>query len=312
MIADILQVKSVAVIKVTAAETREYHGRLVQWYIVIDQERCTVRPWSGSQPPFHPSSASNCSSTVGMNSSSHNEAFSSQLCSSGFQFHTQPSVSPLNGHHCPRHMRPRRILSTPPSCRTAESPLLPFVSLSLSSVLHTQSRTVTLLLWSRLCLCLHPSHLPTLFWCFSLPAPCVCLSTGVMSEVWWNLTSRSTGDDMPDESLNQYLLVFFSLFYFVLFIVFDSVPSKPTLRALYISSRTCCAGTAAYRRYLGSFGQPRPVGWLFPPPMFPLPASQGRQQRTAQLAYWSKKKGRRWPHSFPLSVAPGPQWLNWK
>ena len=191
-------------------ETTECHGCLVQKYIVIDQECCTVRQWSGSQPPFHPSAVSSYSSTVGMNWSSHNEAFSSQLCSSGFQFHTQPSVSPLNGHHCPRHMQRTTdpFHSAPSSC--CRVPPCPPVSLSLSSVIHTQSHTVTLLIWSRLCLwlytnrltgtpsqktstcawfrrkkkkskpvlqilafclCLYPPHLSTLSWCLSLRAP---------------------------------------------------------------------------------------------------------------------------------------------
>lgn len=45
--------------------------------------------------------------------------------------------------------------------------------------------------------------------CFWL-VPCVCLSTSVMSEFWWKLTSCSVGVDTSDESLNQYLLVFSS------------------------------------------------------------------------------------------------------
>lgn len=101
-------------------ETTECHGCLDQKYIVIDQECCTVRQRSGSQPPFHPSAVSSYSSTVGMNWSSHNEAFSSQLCSSGFQFHTQPSVSPpsLSATHAAHDgslpLRPLVVLQSAP------------------------------------------------------------------------------------------------------------------------------------------------------------------------------------------------------
>lgn len=142
------------------------------------------------------------------------------------------------------------------------APFYPCVSVSLSSVFHTQSHTLTLLLMS-----LFVFALPTCQLCcdgFPCRAPS-CPSASVMSEFWWNLTSRPSGDDMPDESLNQYLPVF-PLVSFIFLIVFDSVPSKPTLQALYISSPTCCVGTAMFRRYLGSLGQPRPAGWISPSP----------------------------------------------
>lgn len=148
-----------------------------------------------------------------MNWSSHNEALSSQLCSSGFQFHTQPSVSPLNGHHCPRHMQPRRILSTPPTCHTAERPLSPSVSASPTSpfcLSHTVTHSDTASLIMSLFVSL-PSPLADTVWMFFQLAPRVCLSTSVMSVFWWNLTSRSVGDDTSDESLNQYLLFSSSL-----------------------------------------------------------------------------------------------------
>lgn len=162
-----------------------------------------------------------------MNWSSHNEAFSSQLCSSGFQFHTQPSVSPLNGHHCPRHMRLRRTLSTPATCLTVECPLLslhlcPFLSFFLLS--STQSHPAPYVF-----VCLYPT-LPAniVLMCFSAsPHPHPPMSPpSVMSEFWWNLASRPGGDDMPDESLNQYPPVFLlSLSFFSLsLIVFPPSP----------------------------------------------------------------------------------------
>lgn len=130
---------------------------------------------------FHLSAVSSYSSTVGKNWSSHNEAFSSQLCPSGFQFHTQPSVSPLNGHHCPQHMQPQWILSTPPSCRAAECPFC------LRAPLCVQTHTLcALMLRLRSCLCLflHPLLLPALFRFFFFASlshkcsPAWCVNSG--------------------------------------------------------------------------------------------------------------------------------------
>lgn len=160
------------------AATRVYYVYLVKWYIVIDQECCTVSRWSGSQPPFHPSAVSNYSSTVGTSWSSHNEAFSCQLCSSGFQFHTQPSVSPLNGHHCPRCMRPKRLLSTPPTCRTPDCPLPLCVYIPVSffflsyAVAHSDTAPLIMSLFVSL-----PSPVPTGHRCFDVfPASPSCLA----------------------------------------------------------------------------------------------------------------------------------------
>lgn len=119
------------------------------------------------------------------------------------------------------------------------------VSLSLSSVFHTQSHMLTLLLIS-----LFVFTLPTCQLCcdvFPCRAPS-CPSPSVMSEFWWNLTSRPSGDDMPDESLNQYLPVFLlSLSFFSLCsIVFPPSPccehstSAPPPAALV---QQCSGGT---------------------------------------------------------------------
>lgn len=88
---------------------------------------------------FHLSAVSSYSSIVGKNWSSHNEAFSSQLCPSGFQFHTQLSVSPLNGHHCSQHTQPQWVLSTPPACRAAECPFCLRAPLCVQTHKHTHS-----------------------------------------------------------------------------------------------------------------------------------------------------------------------------
>lgn len=139
--------------------------------------------------------------------------------------------------------------------------------------------------------------------------------TSVMCEFWWNVASRSAGSNMSVESLNQYfLVVFLFLFHpFILFSVFNSVPSKPALPPLYIISPTYCAGTAASRRYRGCFGQPRLVGYFCPYPRLPRLDSQFSQQRTTQPVYrWKRKKVGRWPQRFLLSAAQGPQWLNSK
>lgn len=156
-----------------------------------------------------------------MNWSSHNEAFSSQLCSSGFQFHTQPSVSPLNGHHCPRHMQPRRILSTPPTCHTAACPfsICVCVSLSCAFVFHTQTHTHTmpLFLWSRLCLCSYSHHLATLFWCFSF-RPLVCVyplvCRGNSVSAWHLATVEMTSQ--TSQLIDTFLLFVSALFLFVI------------------------------------------------------------------------------------------------
>lgn len=73
--------------------------------------------------------------------------------------------------------------------------------------------------------------------CAGTPTPpCVCLSTSVMSEFWWNLTSRSSGDDMPDESLNQYLLVFFSFFFSLSFFLLSLIVFPPSPRCEHSTS----------------------------------------------------------------------------
>lgn len=163
------------------------------------------------------------SSTVGMNWSSHNEAFSSQLCSSGFQFHTQPSVSPLNGHHCPRHMQPRRILSTPPTCHTAQRHFSPSACVPqfCFCLPHTVTQTMTPLLWSCLCLCSYSPHLPALFWCFScLPLVCVCVSP----LVWWGNSGGSWHlaplemTHQTSQLINMFLFFFFSFSFLFLFL----------------------------------------------------------------------------------------------
>lgn len=139
--------------------------------------------------------------------------------------------------------------------------------------------------------------------------------TSVMCEFWWNVASRSAGSNMSVESLNQYfLVVFLFLFHpFILFLVFNSVPSKHALPPLYIISPTYCAGTAVSRRYRGCFGQPRLVGYFCPYPRLPRLDSQFSQQRTTQPVYrWKRKKAGRWPQRFLLSAAQGPQWLNSK
>lgn len=178
--------------------------------------------WSGilhcqavkkSQPPFHPPAVTNCSWAVGMNFSSHNEAFSSQLCSTGFQFHTQPSVSPLNGHHCPRHMLPRPILSTALTCGTAESPLSLCVPTLFSRLPHIVAHSGTAPLVTSLFVLLmrpSPANLADVIPVALPSSSClsVCLPCSVMSKSSWTLTSRSAGDDRPDETLNQYLMNF--------------------------------------------------------------------------------------------------------
>lgn len=113
-----------------------------------------------------------------------------------------------------------------------------------------------------------------------------CPSVGVMSELCRSLTSRPSGDDMPDDSLNQYLPVSPCCF------VFDSAPSRPTPQALCISSPTCCDGTPLFRRCRGSSGRPRPAGWTSPSLNFPRPASRRHQLGTRRRVQRSEKKAR--------------------
>lgn len=173
-------------------------------------------------------------------------------------------------------------------------------------------------------LCFVSDHVSVYF--FTLSSCQLCLDfffcqsvaqvfTSVMCEFWWNVASRSAGSNMSVESLNQYfLVVFLFLFHpFILFLVFNSVPSKHALPPLYIISPTYCAGTAVSRRYRGCFGQPRLVGYFCPYPRLPRLDSQFSQQRTTQPVYrWKRKKAGRWPQRFLLSAAQGPQWLNSK
>lgn len=62
--------------------------------------------------------------------------------------------------------------------------------------------------------------------CFSCWVPS-CLSRCVVSELCWNLTSRPSGDDTPDESLNQYLPVFLSSLSFQKFFSLIVFPPSP-------------------------------------------------------------------------------------
>lgn len=117
--------------------------------------------------------------------------------------------------------------------------------------------------------------------CFSCRAPS-CLSSCVVSELCWNLTSRPSGDDRKDESLNQYLPVF--LLSPPSFLLFDSVLSKPVRRVLCFNSLTFYGGTPMFRKYPGSCGQPEPVVWLSPAPTRPLLTPRCRRQRTTPLA----------------------------
>lgn len=255
-----------------------------------------------------------------MDWSSHNEAFSSQLCSSGFQFHTQPSVSPLNGHHCPHDtcsyggsfpLHPLAVLQS--------APLLPLrlrtpLCLILLSFTHSHTRRHSSSDHVSVCV----FTLPICQRCFDVfpcrPSPPL---VSVHPPVWW-VNPSGTWHLAPLEMTCQMshlinISLFFSLSYsYFLLLSFDSVPSRPTLRKLYINSLTCCAGTAVFKRYPGSLRQQRPAGCLFPSPKFPRLASKYRQQKMSQLAYWRRKKARRWPRSLPLSVARDPQWLNLK
>lgn len=194
----------------------------------------------------------------------------------------------------------------------------PSASVHHSVSKHTQTHTLcALMLRLRSCLCLflHPLLLPALFRFFFFCQSVAQVFTSVMCEFWWNVASRSAGSNMSVESLNQYfLVVFLFLFHpFILFLVFNSVPSKNALPPLYIISPTYCAGTAVSRRYRGCFGQPRLVGYFCPYPRLPRLDSQFSQQRTTQPVYrWKRKKAGRWPQRFLLSAAQGPQWLNSK
>lgn len=90
------------------------------------------------------------------------------------------------------------------------TPFYAYTSSCLSFVFHTQSHTLMLLLMSRFVFTLAACQL-----CFDVlcppgpPSPLFppCPSASVMSELRWNLTSHPSGDDTPDESLNQYLPV---------------------------------------------------------------------------------------------------------
>lgn len=175
-------------------------------------------------------------------------------CSHGGSFQLRPLVTLRSAPFLPLCLRPPPLLS----------------------VFHTQSHTVTLLLWSCLCLCLYPPHLLTLFGCFfSWPLVSVC------PPVWWVYSGGTWHLALLEMTHLMSHLINISSFplLFRPLIVFDSVPFKPMLRALFTSCPTCCVGTAVFRRYLGFFGQPKLVGWLSVPLKFPCPASQGRHQR---------------------------------
>lgn len=84
----------------------------------------------------------------------------------------------------------------------------PTYCLSVSFCLSPVSHTVTHLNCSSF-FCLTSPFPPVMdvlmcfsCWVFSCSPSCV------VSELCWNLTSRPSGDDTPDESLNQYLPVF--------------------------------------------------------------------------------------------------------
>lgn len=90
------------------------------------------------------------------------------------------------------------------------TPFCAYASSCLSFVFHTQSHTLMLLLMS--CFVFTLATCQLCFDVFARRAPPLAPfpsspSASVMSELRWNLTSRPSGDDMPDESLNQYLPV---------------------------------------------------------------------------------------------------------
>lgn len=260
-------------------------------YIVIDQECCTVRPFSGSPPPFHPSAALKLFLDWVWT-----EVLTMRLlvvsCAplvSSFTLSLACLLSAAITVH-----DTRRTLST---AATAASPsMFLFLCLFLPhTVAHGDRR-----LWSGLCL--YPPHLPTLLQVCWLPAPRV-LPSPICDDEWILVE--------PDITLH-WRCQMSHLINISLFFLSDSVPSKPTLRASCIRSPTCCDGTVVFRRYPGSFAQQRPVGLLCAPPRFPRPAPPGLQQRATLRAYWTRKKIRRRPSSLPSSAAPDPPWLNSK
>lgn len=190
----------------------------------------------------------------------------------------------------------------------AGTPFYASASSCLSFVFHTQSHMLMLLLMSQFFFTLATSQL--CFDVFARWAPPHPSFPPVRPPVWW-VNCGGTWLLAPAEmtcQMSHLINISPSLSSFV----FDSVPSKPTLQAPCTTSPTCCDGTPMFRRYRGSFRQLRPVGCLSPSLNFPRPASQGRQQETAQRVRWSRKKAGTWPHSLPLSVDPDTQWLNLK
>lgn len=114
---------------------------------------------------------------------------------------------------CGRHdgsfpLHPLVALQSAPSSPSVLVSLSPFLSSCLPHIV-THGDTAPLIMSLFVSLPSPPANAVLMF--FPAGPPRVYPSASVMSEFWWNLTSRSTGDDMSDEPLNQYLLVCFFL-----------------------------------------------------------------------------------------------------
>lgn len=141
----------------------------------------------------------------------------------------------------------------------------PTVCLSVSFCLSPVPRTLTHFnCFSFFCLTSPFPPVMDVLMCFSCWAPS-CSSGCVVSKLCWNLTSRPSGDDTPDESHNQYLPLFLSSLSFLKFlslIVFPPSPwgelftSAPSPSALVRQCSGSARGPASSRSLRYGFLQP--------------------------------------------------------